>query len=112
LAAAASTIVTEAGVCPDGYAEYDGTLAPGEHVLSPPYQAPAGQENAILTAPSGFQLFALWKAAGSPWAAYPIPANEVHRWGPAGSYGWVVKALPTSGGGDYTLCIQHPQFGT
>ncbi|MGH9772624.1 MAG: hypothetical protein ACRD4Q_13160, partial [Candidatus Acidiferrales bacterium] len=105
LSASATTAITESGGCPGGYSEYDGTLNPGKLAHSPIYHAPAGQENAILTGPTGFKLYAVFQNAQGR-KVYRIPGNEVHRQAPAGYYSWVVKAGAT--GGAYTLCVMHP----
>ncbi|HEX5313520.1 MAG TPA: hypothetical protein VFX38_01240, partial [Gammaproteobacteria bacterium] len=83
----------------------DGNLNAGEQVHSPVYQAPAGVENATLTGPSGFQLYAVFQNAQGR-KMYRIPGNEVHRRAPAGYFTWVAKAGDT--GGVYTLCVLHP----
>ncbi|HEX5313796.1 MAG TPA: hypothetical protein VFX38_02675 [Gammaproteobacteria bacterium] len=109
LSAEALTDIVEGGTCPDGYTKYERTLAAGEKSYSPPYDAPAGEENAILTAPDGFQLYGVYGVfySGS-WhgTKYRIPGNEVHRWAPAGRFMWIVTAGDE--GGAYTLCILHP----
>ena len=103
LTASAATTISACGA---GYTEYDGTLAAGAHARSPIYRAPAGEENAILTGPQGFQLYAVTKLQGQGRKIYRIPGNEVHRQAPAGYYSWAVKAGVT--GGAYTLCVMHP----
>ncbi|MGH8428653.1 MAG: FG-GAP repeat protein [Gammaproteobacteria bacterium] len=91
--------------CPPSYGEQDGALNTGGLYGSPPYEAPAGIENGILGGPGGFQLYAQYSNGGSQ-HIYPVPGNEVHKRGPAGTYRWGVKAGNT--GGDYVLCILHP----
>ncbi len=105
LTASAPTTISTASGCPDGYTERDGTLAAGGIFRSPAYSAPAGQENAILTAPGGFRLYVLYASGGSQ-HLYRIPGNEVHRYAPAGTYRWGVQA--GGSGGAYMLCIMHP----
>ncbi|MGH8427780.1 MAG: hypothetical protein ACRES7_07335 [Gammaproteobacteria bacterium] len=104
LTASAPTLITQSN-CPDGYTEYDGTLNLGQRASAPPYQAPAGEENAILTAPTGFQLYVLFQNA-QVHKLYRIPGNEIHRQSPAGTYTWAVQA--GSSGGAYMLCLKHP----
>ncbi|MGH8428705.1 MAG: hypothetical protein ACRES7_12145, partial [Gammaproteobacteria bacterium] len=55
LTASAPTQIGQAG-CPDGYTTYSGTLGPNATQRSASYEAPAGEENAILMAPAGFKL--------------------------------------------------------
>ncbi|HEX5498980.1 MAG TPA: hypothetical protein VFX03_07130, partial [Thermomicrobiales bacterium] len=105
LTASAPTTITAGGACPEGYSEYDGSLNPGRRAHSPIYQAPAGQENAILTGPTGFQLYAAFRNARGR-KIFRVPGNEVHRHAPAGTYAWAVRAGTT--GGAYTLCVLHP----
>lgn len=102
LTASAPTTITG---CPQSYTEYDGTLNANGIYGSPPYQAPAGLENAILGAPGGFALYAQYSNGGSQHLCR-IPGNEIHRSGPAGTYRWGVKA--GNNGGAYMLCIKHP----
>ncbi|MGH8428686.1 MAG: hypothetical protein ACRES7_12045, partial [Gammaproteobacteria bacterium] len=54
LTASAPTQIGQAG-CPDGYTTYSGTLGPNATQRSASYEAPAGEENAILMAPAGFK---------------------------------------------------------
>ncbi|MGH8428591.1 MAG: cadherin-like domain-containing protein, partial [Gammaproteobacteria bacterium] len=91
--------------CSDGYIDYNGSLNTGKRSSVVTYQAPLGQENAILIAPTGFQLYAIFQNARGR-KTYRIPGNEIHHLAPAGQYTWVVAA--GSGSGGYTLCIQHP----
>jgi len=95
--------------CPDGYASYSGTLAPGGSGGSPAYAARAGMENGILISPSDFRLLALVQQPGQ--AAHWITAdasNEIHQQAPAGKYKWFAHASASGVGGDYTLCVNHP----
>ncbi|MGH8427539.1 MAG: hypothetical protein ACRES7_06095 [Gammaproteobacteria bacterium] len=101
----ASAPTTISVTCPDGYTRYDGSLNPGKFAYSPTYQAPAGEENGILTGPAGFRLYVVFQNAQGR-KIYPIPGNEVHKYAPAGTYTWVVKA--GASGGAYTLCVMHP----
>ncbi|MGH8428597.1 MAG: hypothetical protein ACRES7_11590, partial [Gammaproteobacteria bacterium] len=48
---------TLGATCPDGYTSYSGTLGPNATQRSWSYEAPAGEENAILMAPAGFKLY-------------------------------------------------------
>jgi hypothetical protein len=100
---------TLGATCPDGYASYSGSLAPGGRGSSPAYAARAGMENGILISPSGFQLFALAKAPGQDSQLIGSDAsNEIHQQAPAGLYKWIAQAKPGSAGGDYILCVNHP----
>ncbi|MGH8428689.1 MAG: FG-GAP repeat protein [Gammaproteobacteria bacterium] len=91
--------------CPDGYTQYDGNLLGGTRAIYAAYYAPAGEENAILTAPADFHMFVIVKnAAGRK--TYAIRGTEVHRHAPAGTFAWGVHA--GSQGGYFTLCIMHP----
>ncbi|MGH8428080.1 MAG: hypothetical protein ACRES7_08885 [Gammaproteobacteria bacterium] len=105
LTASAPTGITGAQSCPDSYTAYTGTLGSGASELVTSYAAPAGEENAILYASTGFGLYARVDSAHGRWE-HRFPGTEVHRWGPAGTYSWGVKAGNT--GGAYTFCIQHP----
>ena len=108
LTAGAATEIAQSN-CAAGYTEYDGTLAAYGRVIEPdgqPYQAAAGQENGVLTAPAGFSLAVAYRGAGGSWHVYPAPGGELHRYGPAGSYAWIVKSGAT--GGSFTLCLKHP----
>ncbi len=105
LSASAPTTITAGSACPEGYTEYDGNLDAGKRAHSPIYRAPAGTENAILTGPTGFQLYAVFQNAQGR-KTYRVPGNEIHRRAPAGTYTWAVKAGDT--GGAYMLCALHP----
>ncbi|MGH8428716.1 MAG: hypothetical protein ACRES7_12205 [Gammaproteobacteria bacterium] len=95
--------------CADGYTEYDGTLGAGAHTIEPngqPYQAPAGEENGILTAPAGFRLYTVYRDVTGGRHIIPAPGNELHKYLPAGTFAWIVKA--GSAGGAFTFCLNHP----
>ena len=107
LGALVQTQIT-AGGCAQGYTEYDGTLAAGGRAIEPgghAYQAPAGQENGVLTAPAGFGLYVVYQGTSGR-HVYRAPGNALHHYGPAGHYAWVVKAGTT--GGSYSFCLKHP----
>lgn len=100
---------TSINTCAAGYTEYDGTLAAGGSALEPGgklYYAVAGSENGVLTAPQGFQLYLVFQNSQLGRRVFPAPGNALHHYGPAGQYGWLVKA--GSAGGSYALCIKHP----
>ena len=105
LTASAATTISACGA---GYTEYDGTLAAGGRAIEPgghAYQAPAGQENGVLTAPAGFSLYVVYQGTSGR-HVYRAPGNALHHYGPAGHYAWVVKAGTT--GGSYSFCLKHP----
>ncbi|HEX5314983.1 MAG TPA: FG-GAP repeat protein, partial [Gammaproteobacteria bacterium] len=81
------------GGCPQGYSEYDGSLPAGGRAGTPVYSAPEGIENAILTAPDDFSLYARFQN-GQGRKLIHVSGHEVHRWGPAGQYEWLVQASP------------------
>ena len=105
--AVVSITVSTAGACPNGYSEYDGTLAAEQHspVLAA-YQAPAGIENAILIAPAGFEIRVALKKAGGNWALYTLPGPVIYRRTAAGAFRWQLLSGTTGGG--YSLCLLHP----
>ncbi|MGH8427570.1 MAG: S53 family peptidase [Gammaproteobacteria bacterium] len=87
--------------CPQGYSEFDGSIAAHQLKQITSYSAGAGQENAILTGPAGIQLGV--RTGGK---TYGIPGNEIHRNAPAGTYTWGAKA--GSSAGNYMFCSKHP----
>ena len=96
------------GACPDGYSAYAGSLSANQRssVLAT-YQAPAGIESAILTAPSGFRMrIGLHENGTYYWKVYTLSGPVIYRHTAAGTFKWQV--LAGASGGDYTLCIQHP----
>ncbi|MGH8427899.1 MAG: hypothetical protein ACRES7_07950, partial [Gammaproteobacteria bacterium] len=84
---------------------YSGTLGPNATQRSWSYEAPAGEENAILMAPAGFKLYGRVDSANYGQWQQGFTGTEVHRWGPAGTYSWGVKA--NESGGAYTFCLNH-----
>ncbi|HEX5313378.1 MAG TPA: hypothetical protein VFX38_00515, partial [Gammaproteobacteria bacterium] len=105
LTASAATEITGTQSCPDGYSIFTGTLPPNGRTRGPSYEAPAGEENAILYAPAGFRLYGRVDTAHGR-RQQSFPGNEVHRWGPAGTYAWGIRA--GEAGGAYTICTLHP----
>ncbi|MGH8428132.1 MAG: hypothetical protein ACRES7_09150 [Gammaproteobacteria bacterium] len=101
LMANAPTQITASSSCPQGYSEFDGSIAAHKLVQITSYAAGAGQENAILTGPAGIQLGV--RTGGK---IYGIPGNEIHRNAPAGTYTWGAKA--GSSAGNYMFCSKHP----
>ncbi|MGH8428448.1 MAG: hypothetical protein ACRES7_10790, partial [Gammaproteobacteria bacterium] len=83
-----------------------GTLEPNATQRSASYEAPAGEENAILMAPAGFKLYGRVDSAKYGRWQQGFTGTEIHRWGPTGTYSWGVKA--NGSGGAYTFCLQHP----
>ncbi len=93
--------------CLAGYTEYDGTLGAGQTFRTPTYEAPAGEEFGILAAPVDFQLYVGYrKEDHAKWNIRLAPGHLFDGNGPAGTYGWAIKA--GTGSGTYSLCIQHP----
>ncbi|HEX5314665.1 MAG TPA: hypothetical protein VFX38_07175, partial [Gammaproteobacteria bacterium] len=102
----ATITITVALACPDGYVGFAGSLPGGAQRAVTRYQAPAGPQNAILSAAPGIRLGLIYQSPSGQSRTFVFPTPVVHRWGPAGSYTWGVEA--GSNGGPYALCLMHP----
>lgn len=105
----ASLVAGAGATCPAGYQEYDGSLTPGHHAVTPRYSAPAGTENGILIAPSDFRLYVVFYSAQHGRIIRGAgPSDAIHHWAPAGQFQWAATASPGGSGGNYAICVNHP----